>query len=319
MGTGGEEQGTNAEGGAAALAELLATTWNFSEPRQSEARFLQLAEELARRGDRCGQLQALTQAARARGLERRFAEGHELLDEFAAELELQPAVVRVRSLLERGRLFNSAGAREQALPLFERAWELGRSAQLDALAVDAAHMIAIVHLATPERAIEWNETALALARASRERRARLWLGSLLNNQGWSYFEQKEYQRALALFQEAYEFRREQDPAQPGAGAAQRIAAWCVARALRALGRVEEALARQTELAREWEAAGSSSGYVFEELGECLLAQGQPELAAAQFAHAHALLSKDAQFVLDEAARLERIAALAQSRGPSTGA
>jgi len=323
MGNGDEEQGANAEGGLAAddtaLAETLATTWNFSDPRQSEIRFLELAEELARQGDRAGQLQALTQVARARGLDGRFAEGHELLDGFAAEIDRQPPVVRVRYLLEQGRLFNSDGALEQALPLFEQAWEVGRSAQLDALAVDAAHMLAIVQRAAPHRAIEWNETALALARASRERRARRWLGSLLNNQGWFYFDRDEYERALALFQEALEFRLEQDQAQPGAAAATRIAGWCVARALRALGRSEEALARLSALAREWEAAGSSDGYVFEELGECLLAQGKPEPAAREFARAHALLVNNAQFVRDNAARLERIAGLAagaQVAGPA---
>ncbi|MEO8183630.1 MAG: hypothetical protein ABI895_32765 [Deltaproteobacteria bacterium] len=329
MGTGGEEQGANAEGGPTArdtaagdtaLAETLATTWNFSDPRQSELRFLQLAEQLARQGDRSGQLQALTQVARARGLDGRFAEGHELLDGLAAEIDRQPPVVRVRYLLEQGRLFNSDGAQEQARPLFEQAWEVGRSAQLDALAVDAAHMLAIVQRAAPHRAIEWNETALALARASRERRARLWLGSLLNNQGWSYFDRNEHERALALFQEALDFRLEQDQAQPGAGAATRIAGWCVARALRALGRSEEALARLTELARAWEVAGSSDGYVLEELGECLLAQGKPELAAREFARAHALLVKDAQFVRDNAARLERIAGLAAgAQAPGTTA
>src|SRR4051812_10638835 len=318
MEAGGNEQGAEAEGGAAAraasFAETLAATWNFGDPGQSESKFLQLAEQLAQQGDRSGQLQALTQVARARGLQRHFDQGHALLDEIALELERQPPVVRVRYLLERGRLFNSGGSPEQALPPFEQAWELGQSAQLDALAVDAAHMLAIVQLATPDRAIAWNETALALARASRERRARLWLGSLLNNQGWSCFDKKEYERALLLFQEAHEFRLEQDQTQPGAGAATRIAAWCVARALRALGRIEEALQQQSELARQWEAAGSSSGYVFEELGEGLLAQGQPELAATQFARAHALLAKDAQFVQHNAARFERIARLAEGGG-----
>jgi hypothetical protein len=89
--------------------------------------------------------------------------------------------------------------------------------------------------------------------------------------------------------------------------------------LRALGRSAEALARLSALAREWEAAGSSDGYVFEELGECLLAQGKPEPAAREFARAHALLVNNAQFVRDNAARLERIARLAagaQVAGPA---
>jgi tetratricopeptide (TPR) repeat protein len=302
------DDGTNASR-EQPLAERIASTWNFGDPRASEAQFLALVEQLAQRGDAAGRAQALTQVARARGLDRRIPEGHRTLDALEAELGEQPPVVRVRFLLERGRLFNSAGAPLEARPLFEQAWELGRSAGLDALAVDAAHMVAITHLSEPAQAIAWNDTALELARASRERRARLWLGSLLNNQGWSYFERHEYDRALALFQEAYEFRVQQDTEQPSNGAGRRIAAWCVARALRALGRLDEALARQTQLAEEWEAAGSGDGFVFEELGECHFARGQSELAASYFVRAHALLSKNADFVAEHAARLERIARL----------
>lgn len=48
------------------------------------------------------------------------------------------------------------------------------------------------------------------------------------------------------------------------------ATWCVARTLRSLNRVEESLSRQMELKEEFESAGESDGYVFEEIGECLL-------------------------------------------------
>ena len=73
----------------------------------------------------------------------------------------------------------------------------------------------------------------------------------------------------------------------------RIAGWCVARALRSLGRVEEALEMQRQLLDELGAAGITDGYVHEELAECLDALGQHEEARAQFALAYAVLSKDA--------------------------
>lgn len=56
----------------------------------------------------------------------------------------------------------------------------------------------------------------------------------------------------------------------------RVARWCVARVLRSLGRIEEALAQQWALLDEGMAAGEADGYVHEEIGECLLAQGDLE-------------------------------------------
>jgi tetratricopeptide (TPR) repeat protein len=304
--------GEGREAAEAALAETIATTWNFADPRASEARFSELAERLLASGDPAGSWQALTQVARARGLDRRFSEGHQALDSFAALLKEAPPAVRVRVLLERGRLYNSSGEPERARPLFEQAWELGKAAGLDALAVDAAHMVALTYLSSPEQAIKWNDIALAYARASAQPRARLWLGSLLNNQGWSYFDRGDYARALALFEEAYEERVQRD----GSGArspATRIAAWAVARVLRAMGQLEQALARQTELEREWQAAGSESGFVLEEIGECQLALGAPQRAAPYFSRAHALLSQDAQFAANNVARLQRLAQLGAER------
>ena len=85
----------------------------------------------------------------------------------------------------------------------------------------------------------------------------------------------------------------------------RVARWCLARCLRALDRVEEALAMQREL----EPDAGDDGFVPEEIGECLLALGRAEEARPCFARAHALLSGDAWFVEAEPERLERLARL----------
>jgi tetratricopeptide (TPR) repeat protein len=68
----------------------------------------------------------------------------------------------------------------------------------------------------------------------------------------------------------------------------RIATWCVARTLRSLGRVEEALSRQMRLKER--SADEEDGYVFEEIGECMLALNRLEEARAYFAKAYGLLS-----------------------------
>ena len=285
-------------------AELIRSSWNFDDPKQSEQRFRVLSEQALARGDTASALELTTQVARAQGLDQRFAEATATLDGVAAKLDGQPAVVRVRVRLEQGRVLNSSDQPEPARPLFLQALELAQAAHLDALAVDAAHMVAITFLSQPSEAIAWNDRALDLARASAQADARRWLGSLLNNQGWSYYDKGDYARALQLFEEALDVRRTQDDAQ-----ATRIAQWCVGKALRALGRTERALEIQEGLRSEYAAIGKASGFVFEELAECYDALGDESRARGYFAQAYAELSKDPDFAKHEAARLERIGKL----------
>jgi tetratricopeptide (TPR) repeat protein len=85
----------------------------------------------------------------------------------------------------------------------------------------------------------------------------------------------------------------------------RIALWAEARTLRSLGRVEEALALQQELLREFDTLGEPDGYVYEELAECLAALGHDE-ARSYFARAYETLSRDPWLAESEPARLERL-------------
>ena len=99
----------------------------------------------------------------------------------------------------------------------------------------------------------------------------------------------------------------------GKAAPIRIAKWCVARTLRSLGQTQEALVLQQALQAELEAVGQKSGYVYEEMGECLLVLGRPvEVEAkAWFRQAHTELCKDSWFAQNETARLERLREFAQ--------
>jgi tetratricopeptide (TPR) repeat protein len=216
-------------------------------------------------------------------------------DELSDDLPL----ARVRYLLERGRCFRDTKETERARESFVEAWELGRAGGFDGFAVDAAHMMGIVE--PGERGLEWNVRAMELAKGSADPKARRWLASLQNNIGWTYHSMGRYADALGVFEEALRLRVEQGKAGPI-----RIARWSVAKMHRLLGRVEEALAAQRELADEWEAAGEPDGYVFEEMGECLLALGRPAEAAGSFARAYELLSRDEWFVKEEGERLSRM-------------
>jgi tetratricopeptide (TPR) repeat protein len=167
-------------------------------------------------------------------------------------------------------------------------------------------MMAIVE--PSEQQLEWHEKAMRLAENSADPRARVWLGSLYNNLGWTYHDLGRYQDALATFQQGLEWQR-----QAGKPAETRIAAWTVARALRSLGRYEEALQMQREILQHLQSTGESDGYVEEELGECLLALGREEEAQEQFARAFALLSQDPWLKDSEPERLERLAQLGRVR------
>ena len=133
--------------------------------------------------------EAITQLARALGRLRRFEDAHAQLDEAQSMLTnqvqaAQRSRVRIRLLLERGRVFNSSGDAAASVPYFEEALSLAEVEGLEYYAIDAAHMLGIVE--TREAAIRWNERAIAMAEVAQSERARGWLGPLYNNLAWTY-------------------------------------------------------------------------------------------------------------------------------------
>lgn len=276
--------------------------WNYDEPAASEQRFRDLLP--AAEPDSEAHAALLTQVARAQGLQRQFEAAHATLDEAQGRLTDAMTVARIRYLLERGRVYNSSREVAQAAPLFRAAWELATTSAQDFYAVDAAHMLGICE--PPAQQIEWNERALALAEISGDPRARNWAGSLYNNLGWTFHDQGDYARALNLFERGVEFRKAQ-----GQTAQWLIARWCVARCLRSLGRVAEALEQQQALHTEHATAGTRDGFVAEELGECLLALGRGDEARGYFRQAYIELAQDPWLQEGEPARLERLKALGE--------
>ncbi len=273
--------------------------WNYDDAAATEQQFRQLLPAAESSGDKSYHLQLLTQITRAQGLQRQFEAAHQTLDQAAKLLTDNLQTAHIRLLLERGRVFNSSGKPSEARPLFLQAWELAQVGHEDFYAVDAAHMLAIV--APSNEQMEWNLKAVALAESSTRPRAQKWLGSLYNNIGWTYHDAKQYDKALAIFEKALQFREKQ-----GEAKSIRVARWCIARTLRSLGRTQEALDQQLALLADHRAAGSSDGYVSEEIGECLLELGRSDESRPYFAQAYSELSKDVWLVANEAARLERL-------------
>ena len=280
---------------AMAAADIDAL-WEYDDPAVSEARFKSAITDA--RGDE--RLELLTQIARTYSLRGRFDDANHALDDVASELANAGPRPHVRYLLERGRVFNSSGVPDRARPFFVEAWGQARAADLDGLAVDAAHMVAITHGGT-EPAIDWNRKALDLARRSTDPRARALIPALLNNTGWDLHDMGRYREALPFFQEALkEWTARARPAQT------RFARWSVARCLRSLDRFSEALPMQLALEREDTARGKVDGYVLEELAELYESLGQRTAARPYFARAADVLSKDEDFVKNEPERLARL-------------
>ena len=278
--------------------------WDYNHPDTTEARFTELVPLAEESGDMSYLTQLMTQIARTQGLQMKFDEAHRTLDGVEAMLSDDLVVAEIRYLLERGRVYNSAGLADSARPLFLGAWEIGLRAKEDFYAVDAAHMMAIIE--PPEEQLVWAGKAIQAAEQSSDERAGRWLGSLYNNTGWTYHDMGDYEKALELFEKALAWNREQ-----GNEERIRIARWTVARAYRSLGRVEEALTIQEALEREIREKGlETDGYVFEEIAECLLL-GRDDEAKGYFAMAYERLSQDQWLVANQADRLKRLKELSE--------
>ncbi len=228
----------------------LRELWDFDDPRASEHRFRDLAgsstEPLA--------TYALTQVARALGLQERYDEGHAVLDALSPD----DSEAHVRIALERGRLLRSSGDEVASRPHFESAARQAQAAGLEELNVDALHMVALV--AEPAERLAAHHAALGWAKAASDQAARDWDASLLNNIGMEHADAGDHAAALGIFEEALAAReRIGDPART------RVARWMVGWSLRQLGEVDRARHVQLALKAELDAIGEHDPYVDEEL------------------------------------------------------
>lgn len=301
-----ESAATPQDSAGPARPPAIATLWNFRDPAASEARFREWLGKID--GESVEAAELATQVARALGLQGKFDEGFQALADARARAGATAAIVRVRLLLEEGRLHNSSGNKVEALPLFQRAYALAKESGLGALSIDAGHMVAIA-LSEPVEQIAWNTALFDDAERSTDSDVRKWRASLANNLAWSLYDRESFaealqwhERALALFEEK------------GDAEAVRIARWSVAKVKRRLGRVKEALIEQQALLELLRTSERTDGFVQEEIGECLLALGRGDEAVPHFRQAFEQLSAIDWMRRDEAPRLARLAALAGEQG-----
>lgn len=281
--------------------------WDFSDPKLSELRFRErLADEEKENTPLVERMETLTQVARAEGLQQKFDEAHKTLDTVQATLaSLNSTYLDTRYYLERGRAFNSFGKKEEAKQEFLKAIESGKKGGHDYYTIDGIHMMAIAD--EPTKQLEWTELGIIMAEASSEDRAKLWLGTFYNNSGWTYFGMKEYQKSLDLFIKNEKFAESRNNVKDV-----QIAKWCQAKMYRFLNQLDTSLLIQRSLEKAiQDKSMEEDGYVYEEIAECLLAQGKASDAKPYFKRAYDLLSKDIWLQKDEKARLERMEELSK--------
>jgi tetratricopeptide (TPR) repeat protein len=271
-------------------SEQIDALWTIDDPAEGQVK---LTNAMA---DCPGSVDELhTQIARSLGLQGRFDEAWEELSKISNR---HSPIVEIREQIEKGRLKNSSGNRNDAKSYFLKALELAER-HFDYYAIDAAHMLGIV--SEGQESIRWYELALQFAADSKVKRAQNWKGSLLNNLGWTYFSMGNFNTALITFESALDFQKTAgDPVRI------RIARWTVARCLRALKRYDEAFVIQNDLIQYPE-----QGYVSEEFGELLLVLGRPDEAKPRFKRAYELLSQRLGSDPSQRTRLTRLSELSQ--------
>ena len=270
----------------------LNALWDFHQPAVSEQRFRDALASA--QGDDALILQ--TQMARTWGLRGDFERARDILAQLEPALPGASAEVRVRHALELGRSWASPkhrpeqqtdATRDRARSAFEQALAAARNAQLDALAIDAVHMLAFVDTA-PADQLKWAREALALALASNQPAAQRWEASIRNNLGYALHQLGRTDEALVELEQAVVLRR-----QGSNRRAEREARWMVAWALRSLRRSDEALALQLQLETENDAADTPDAHVFEELETLYRDRAGPGDVerAAHYAQRRAALAK----------------------------
>jgi tetratricopeptide (TPR) repeat protein len=281
------------------MEDRLRPFWDFDDLEETERR---LRAQLAAESSDEGRAEVLTQLARVCGLRGDFDAGDTFLDE-ALTLGGESRVVEIRVDLERGRLRHSSGDPVAARPLFESAYAVALEEHQHFIAADAAHMVALV-AGERDDVVAWTQRGIELA--ERHGAASYWLGPLLNNLGWEYYETGDLTPALDAFERALR-ARERDPDN---AVAIEIGRYAVGKTLRALGRADEAVPL-LEQAVAWAAAENApDGWFHEELAEEYAAIGRQGDARAQARLAIPLLETADQSFAGDAKRAARLRDLA---------
>lgn len=226
--------------------QLIDRLWDFADPGASAERFRELADDASETAHTRAVMQ--TQLARALGLLGRGDEALEVLDLVAAlpAADDEPAAfsaeLRARVAIERGRLAAADGRPADAVPELTRGVREAALAGSTFLVLDALHMLALNDAGHEE---EWATEGFDVLDGTRDPRVLRWGVALHNNLGWTLHDSGRLTGALMQFEEAARAAEAYGTAEQ-----RHVAKWSVARCLRSLGRIDEALELQRALAAE---------------------------------------------------------------------
>lgn len=279
--------------------EPFDTLWNYNKPAETEKKFKELLTGLPEQEHTAYRLQLLTQIARTCSLQQKFEEAHHLLNEVEQQLGDETGIAHIRYFLERGRTYHSSSHSKEAEICFLMALDVSKKLNQDFYTIDALHMLAMT--APPLSAVAHNEAAVLQAENSANPQAKNWLGSLYHNLAWNYFDLQQHEKALSIFLRGLKWRLDRNQTHETF-----IAKWCVARTLRELKRLKDALKIQLALFEELVQTGQQDGYVHEELGELYLLMNDKPKSVFHFQKAYELLSAEPNLAQNGMPRLERI-------------
>ena len=276
----------------------IRSAWDFNDLPATRSRLTDLLAAAEGAAAAC----VLTQLARVDGLEKDFAAASAKLDRARALVPTAAGEAGARIALEAGRLARDQGDPAAAADLFRTARNGAQAAGLPGLALDALHMLAI--LAPADEAVTLAAEAEALVEAAGAD-YRPWLGPILNNLGWTLFEDGRHDDAAGCFGRDSALR-----AELGRTDQRRIADWNLGYVLRNAGKVDVAFNVQRTLAAELEPDGPRIAFVYSELAElhamCGRVAEAGDLARKSLA-AHAAAGTLNNMLAERRAHMERLA------------
>ena len=159
------------------IAVLPTAAWSAelsSSPERIEQQLLALRPGIAAVGSHDLLMQLDTKIAREQGLQGHFDQAKALLAKVAADLKPGETGARAQYELELGRLMMTQGDATGAVPHFQSALDLAKTAKRDAVAVDAATMLAIT-APNPSEQVAKGKVALHMAEDSSDPTAKGWV------------------------------------------------------------------------------------------------------------------------------------------------
>lgn len=287
------------------MQQDLDLLWSSAEPAASELVYLALlpGAQLLTGKDRAHLAELLTQIARSQTLQGKGTEARqnlELADEMLRDTQVAcPVSVRIRWLLERGRLYVWDKTPSQARAMFVEAWTLAKNSGEDHFVVEIAQMMARIEPQKVQQ--EWLDRAINVAESSPQLKAKRWLGSLYASLGWKLYDLRQFQNAFETFQKSLSHLKLH-----GTTREVFVARWSTGKVLRTMGKTEDALVIQKALLAELGIGGIRDGRLYEELAECLQTLEHTAEAQLYFELAYRELSNDEWVTDNQPVKLKRM-------------